>query len=357
MKKKKLLIWSTSVSDLLDGDKMIGGISIQLYFWAQVFQNNGWEVTCITHHQSSIREGLRFQKINSWGKFDIIGEWLSIIWLLIFYRPTIIISRGASRIVCPLAILSKMFHCRYLFFGASDSDFVPGKELIGGGQHNAKLYRKGMRYVRHIVVQNTFQKETLNCNYHHESIILPNIWRHFPNFTETSFETDFIWVANLRTLKRPEWFLRLAQALPQYRFTMIGGPTKDADYFAQIQDAATAIPNFSFLGAKPFAEVNHYISKAKFLVCTSEFEGFPNTFLQAWSAGIPVISTVDPSDLIKQECLGSVVMNEDELKDSAVSLMSDSAKYHQIKRNIHRYFDQYHSSQSNFLKLIDYLYV
>ncbi len=45
---------------------------------------------------------------------------------------------------------------------------------------------------------------------------------------------------------------------------------------------------------------------ASLLCCTSTHEGFPNTFLEAWSHGVPIVSTVDPDNLIAARRIGGV---------------------------------------------------
>ena len=47
------------------------------------------------------------------------------------------------------------------------------------------------------------------------------------------------------------------------------------------------------------------IANAAILLSTSDQEGFPNTFLEAWSAGTPVVSLkIDPDRIIEQMGLG-----------------------------------------------------
>jgi glycosyltransferase involved in cell wall biosynthesis len=110
------------------------------------------------------------------------------------------------------------------------------------------------------------------------------------------------WVANIKPLKRPEAFLRLAEDILErsnVRCIMIGAsPLADPKWpalLAKIQ----AQPNLLYLGGLTQDAVNAWIARSHILVNTSEHEGFSNTFIQAWMRGVPVVSlAVDPDGLL-----------------------------------------------------------
>lgn len=55
-----------------------------------------------------------------------------------------------------------------------------------------------------------------------------------------------LWVARICPWKRPEWFVQLAQRLPQFRFRMIGGPGTEpgeAIFADAIRRQAAGVPN------------------------------------------------------------------------------------------------------------------
>ncbi|MCB2141254.1 hypothetical protein KQH27_00940, partial [bacterium] len=60
-------------------------------------------------------------------------------------------------------------------------------------------------------------------------------------------------------------------------------------------------------GFLPPAEVESILDSALVLLNTSELEGFPNTFLQAWRRGLPVISFFDPGGVVLKNRLGFIV--------------------------------------------------
>jgi glycosyltransferase involved in cell wall biosynthesis len=53
--------------------------------------------------------------------------------------------------------------------------------------------------------------------------------------------------------------------------------------------------------------------QARVLLNTSEAEGFPNAYLQAWRSGTPVVSPVDPDGLILSQGLGRVAERPENL--------------------------------------------
>jgi glycosyltransferase involved in cell wall biosynthesis len=64
------------------------------------------------------------------------------------------------------------------------------------------------------------------------------------------------------------------------------------------------------------------IADAAILLSTSDVEGFPNTFVQAWSSGTPVVSIrIDPDNIIEHMRLGAVVGNSDRAVHEIAALM------------------------------------
>ncbi len=95
----------------------------------------------------------------------------------------------------------------------------------------------------------------------------------------------------------------LIRSLPDVTFEFIGRVT-DADG-VKAQRSLSALPNVRISGALLRAETLRRIAKARALLNTSPWEGFPNTFLEAWAFGTPVLSLhVDPGGILERERLG-----------------------------------------------------
>jgi hypothetical protein len=106
-----------------------------------------------------------------------------------------------------------------------------------------------------------------------------------------------LWVANFKDVKRPELFVQLAESMAHrsdLQFQMVGSPAKQRR-FAALMEKIPRVGNLTYFGSLPISEVNELMTRASFHINTSSFEGFPNTFIQAWARGAVVISlSADP---------------------------------------------------------------
>ena len=65
-----------------------------------------------------------------------------------------------------------------------------------------------------------------------------------------------------------------------------------------------------------YADSGALFDRAKIFLNTSSIEGFPNTFLQAWIRGVPVVTFFDPDSLVQRLQLGTVANSVDEMREA-----------------------------------------
>jgi glycosyltransferase involved in cell wall biosynthesis len=131
-----------------------------------------------------------------------------------------------------------------------------------------------------------------------------------------------LWVSNLRPLKRPELALELARQLPHVKFTLAGGPMPNGQtYYDDMVAAAARLPNVTMLGAVRYRDSAALFERARIFLNTSAIEGFPNTFLQAWIRGVPVVTFFDPDGLVQRLPLGRVAHSLDEMREAIRRLL------------------------------------
>ncbi|MCF6290951.1 MAG: glycosyltransferase family 4 protein [Desulfobacterales bacterium] len=297
------------------GITRIGGESLQQTLLAREFVAMGYEVSMIVRDfgQPDVeeRDGIRVYKTYR------LDAGLPV---LRFLHPRLTsIARALPRPGADLyyqscaAMLTGLVggYCRrnkkiFAFRVAHDSDCVPGQQLIRYWR-DRKLYEYGLKRADLILVQSEHQRRLLRRHYGLESIPM-NMAVELPLARPAGKrDIDILWVNNMRPFKRPELMIDLAGMLPDQRIVMIGGPCLGMEqYFAGIEQAAKQAPNLEFIGPVPYSRVNDYFLRARLFANTSESEGFPNSFLQAWIRGVPVVSFFDPDGLIQGHRLGAV---------------------------------------------------
>jgi glycosyltransferase involved in cell wall biosynthesis len=208
---------------------------------------------------------------------------------------------------------------------ASDLACIPGRQLIRY-RRDRWIYEYGLRHATLVAAQTQAQRQLLRRHYGLDSAIVNMAVEVPAPPSAVEADIDVLWLANLRSVKRPEWLLELAKLLPHRRFVLAGGPLPGAHaYFDGIARAAAQLSNVRMTGATPYRQTGALFERARLHVNTSSAEGFPNTFLQAWARGVPVVSFFDPDDLIRERRLGRTVATLEEMAGAVEALLRDEA--------------------------------
>ena len=81
----------------------------------------------------------------------------------------------------------------------------------------------------------------------------------------------------------------------------------------RIVNELRSLPNVEYRGQVSPEQAMRVIADAAMFLSTSDAEGFPNTFTQAWSVGTPVVSLrLDPDNLIEEKGMGNVASSVDQ---------------------------------------------
>jgi glycosyltransferase involved in cell wall biosynthesis len=212
----------------------------------------------------------------------------------------------------------------------------------------------GIRNATLILAQTQYQRERLAKAFPKTPLhVLPNFHPTAPDCGRNGAVVKQVaWVANLKPLKNPGAFVRLARRFahrPDIRFVMIGDAIDngDGDWMKQTLAEIAATPNLEYRGALSQAEVNSVLEHADLLVNTSDYEGFSNTFIQAWMRRVPVVSLhVDPDRLLSRGGLGAVTGDEDALYKGVGALLGDPDRCASIGARARRYALEHHAESN-----------
>jgi glycosyltransferase involved in cell wall biosynthesis len=220
-----------------------------------------------------------------------------------------------------VALFCRRFRKRFVFRAASDADCDRSRLLVRFAR-DRWLYAYGLRRAHAILVQSASQAQTLARSYGLASRAAGMLVDK-PS-PVAARDIDVLWVGNIRRVKRPDRILELAGRLPEARIHLVGGPLPGEEaLFREVRQRAAARANVSFHGRLSYWDANDLYGRARVLVNTSEVEGFPNSYLQAWIRGVPVVTLIDPDRVIEREGLGAAATSPAQIPDAVRQLLGD----------------------------------
>jgi len=304
------------------GNEYFGGESVQQTLLAKAFTKRGYSVSTVVKDYGQ-PNGETIDGIQVWKTyrqdagipvFRFLYPRLASVWNALKKADADVYYQScAGMLTGVVAHFCRRYNRKFIFRIAHDSDCIPGEQIITYAR-DKKIYEYGLRNADFIASQSVQQQRLLQENYGLDSDVI-NMAVELPvNREVQERDIDILWVNNIRKFKRPELAVELAKLLPGLSMVMIGGSVPGNDeLFREIKSKAASLANLEYTGAVPYHEVNNYFNRARVFVNTSDSEGFPNSFLQAWIRGVPVFSFFDPDNLLMRESLGGSPRDLDEM--------------------------------------------
>ena len=272
------------------------------------------------------------------------------------WQPDVIYQRIGCAYTGIAAYYARRTGARLVWHASSDADLdcdrrVAERNVIRRELDNV-LLAYGIRNADRIVVQTAHQAQLLAEHYRRKpDAIIANFHPIPAEVPEPRDPIRIVWIANFKRLKQPEAFLRLAASLrdvERARFVMIGAAAAvERAWSDELLRSIAAAPNVDYLGPLSQDAVNAELAGAYVFVNTSLYEGFPNTFIQAWLREVPVVSlSVDPDGVLHREQVGIRAGTEDQLANVIRRLITDRPFRNKLAGNAGEYAREFHSLQN-----------
>ena len=331
---------------------IVGGAEVQQYLIGQELARQGVEVSYVTEDFGQGTETVHdnFRVLAYKYSRNKVVQGLTIWRALEQANADLYYVRGVPKF---LAIL--LMYCairrRQFVIGMSSNHTVYPK--TGLSLPHYLTYRLALKVCALIIAQTNFQAMKLAQNYGiGEAVVIRN-GTEISSLQSTSVKEkkEILWIGSIHPYKGVEKVFELAQALPNQRFVIVGGPSRGMEgYYEQIRVKAQHFSNIKWRGLIPNEHINEELSGALALINTTvtyygvpNLEGFPNVYLEAWRNGVPTLTIDnDPDEIICQNGLGYHCQTIQQMANDLEQLAHNPILREQIGKAAREYCEREH---------------
>lgn len=341
-----------------------GGAERQFFLFGKGLQKKGWSVCYITNDVSAHKVSKTVMPVEQ-ASFSYMGgskrhlllDWMSLLYAMWRADSHYYVIKTPAFLLLPMYVFTALFRRKLVFWAQTEWDAYP--KLRPTGKILGFLVDMGISRADIILAQSNSQLIGFEENFNKEAKLIKSISGRLSEEKEGDSGNkcvDILWVGNSMANKRYEIVLSLAKMLPEYIFALAMNKS-DPERYAQAAEECKLISNVNFLGEVNPAEMESWFGRSRLLLNTSVREGFPNTYLQAWQYGLPIVSIcIDPDFLVTNLNLGVVFdrglngkvtgdegQHANNLLSIVKKLLTDKMLYQVLSENALRYVHDNHS--------------
>jgi glycosyltransferase involved in cell wall biosynthesis len=322
---------------------VIGGAEVDSYYLAsELAKDKNYQVSCIVadygQEPIEIRESVTLIRSSDFNSKRISATFR--LWQALHKADAqIYVRKLCSAVTTEVALFCKRFGRRFVYRTAStvecDGTYIRKHYFRGKG------FTWSLRQADAVIAQNKTDADNLSANTGVSAQVMKNPHR-LPTLVEK--ERDIIlWVGRSAKVKRTELFLKLTRQMPEHRFTMICQRAIGDKLYDNLVKKAKHIENLEFIQRVPFHQIHEYFRRARVFVNTSDYEGFPNTFIQACECATPILSlNVNPDDFLNEYNCGLCAKGDWELFVDMLKKLLKRETAHKLGNNARKYVEQKH---------------
>lgn len=318
-------------SILYDTSTGVNGTQVQMHNLAILLSKNGFDISylCLTkskdlkdekYKEISLIRFLHSGSIFNWVKY--IRKYFAVLNQI---RPEITYCRGRSIFTFIAARWAIKNHKKFIWATNGEDSYKLWKRSSNLWKSKRTTVKKlvltpyffiedlfinyGMKHAHLIISQTKTQQQLVEKKLNKRGILMPSVFLSHNN-TLPSKEKIVLWLANLSHGKQAELFIDLVNRIgkvPGWRYIMAGG-SNNKEYQNEILTKAIKSDAIEFMGEVTYQKSLELFGKASVFINTSlpDSEGLPNTFIQSWIGGTPVISLHhNPNNWIEEKQLGA----------------------------------------------------
>lgn len=317
--KEKIIIVDDNLQHILNKKNLpVGGASVQSYSWFKGFKSI-YDVKVLSqfHNQSEENKDILNFKTKKSKFFGLFYKLNEINKVLKKEKPKALFVSVAGINAFIFGTLCKLNKVVYIQRISNDISFdsVIYKKKLGIIKYKLAVY--GIKKADIVLCQNKTQYKNLKNFVKTSKIHIIHNPFNIENQVVKNIKRDYVaWLGLFQYQKNMTLLFSIAEKMNHINFKIAGEPIKKIDEKSkQAIHELQKLKNVEFVGLLNRKEVFKFLNGAICLLNTSRYEGFSNTFLEAFSTNTPVLTTkkIDPDNIILDNDLGFVAENDSDL--------------------------------------------